>query len=150
LPALEDNGFTMYESAAILLHLADKFPEKGLAPAVGTNERAEYYQWISAVMTEADPVLVSILMHTRFLPEAERSAAVVEKSRQRFKAIAPIFQDRLQGREYVAGNKFTAADVLVGGMLAMANMLNLLDDFPGLKAYVGRMMGRPAAKKAFG
>lgn len=73
VPALEDNGFVMFESAAIVMQLADKYPEKGLAPAVGTTERAEYYQWILCAMTEAEPPLVTILMHTRFLPQAERS-----------------------------------------------------------------------------
>ncbi|HYH97735.1 glutathione S-transferase family protein [Hyalangium sp.] len=149
VPALEDGGFTMYESAAIIMYLADKYPEKGLAPALGTADRGAYYQWISFAMTEADPLLVTILMNTRFLPEAERSAAAVEKASQRFKVIAPIIQERMKGREYIVGNKFSAADVVVGGTLALANMLNALDGYPDLKAYLGRLMERPATKKAF-
>jgi glutathione S-transferase len=149
VPALEDSGFTMYESAAIIMYLADKYPEKGLAPALGTADRGAYYQWISFVMTEADPLLVSILMHTRFLPEAERSPAAIEKASQRFKVVAPVIDAHMKGREYVVGNKFSAADVMVGGCLALAQMLNSLDGYPNLKAYVGRLMERPAAKKAF-
>ena len=46
VPALDDGGTKIFESAAIILHLADAFPEKQLAPAPGTKERGLYYQWI--------------------------------------------------------------------------------------------------------
>lgn len=150
VPAMQDGGFTMFESAAIVMHLADKFPEKGLAPAVGSQERAEYYQWILFAMTEAEPPLVQILQHTRFLPEADRSPAVIEKSSKRFKTVATVIQDRLQGREYIVGNRFTAADIVLGGVVYFGNMLGQIGDHPGLQTYVKRLMERPAAKKAFG
>ncbi len=150
VPAMQDGGFTMFESAAIVMHLADKFPEKGLAPAVGSQERAEYYQWILFAMTEAEPPLVQILQHTRFLPEADRSPAVIEKSSKRFKTVASVIQDRMQGREYIVGNRFTAADIVLGGVVNFGNMLGQLGDHPGLQAYAKRLMERPAAKKAFG
>jgi len=149
VPALQDNGLTIFESAAIVMHLADKFPEKGLAPAVGSQERAEYYQWIVFAMTEAEPPLVQILQHTRFLPEAERQPAVIEKSSKRFKTVVNVIQDRLQGREYIVGNRFTAADIVLGGVMNFGSMLGQLGDHPALQAYVKRLMERPAAKKAF-
>jgi glutathione S-transferase len=149
VPALEDKGFVMIESAAIVMQLADKYPEKGLAPAVGTNERAEYYQWIFFAMTEAEPPLVTILFHTRILPEAQRSPAALEEAVKEFKPTADVLQDYLKGREYAVGNKFTAADVIVAGVLALANMLKQLDGHPGLQEYLKRMLERPAAKKAF-
>lgn len=151
LPAIEDNGFPLFESAAIVMHLADKYPEKGLAPAVGTNERGEYYQWILFGMTEAEPPLVSIIQNTRFLPEAERSPAVVERSSNRFKVVTAALEARMKGREYLVGDKFTAADLVVGGVLNFAKRLGQLgDDMPTLQAYVGRLMARPAAKKSYG
>jgi glutathione S-transferase len=148
VPALQDDGFTMFESAAIIMHLADKFPEKGLAPAAGSRERAEYYQWIVFAMTEVEPPLIQILQHTRFLPEAERQPAMIEKASTRAKTVATVIQDRLQGREYIVGNRFTAADVVMGGVLNLANRLGQLGDHPGLQAYVQRLLERPAAKKA--
>ncbi|MFL5347868.1 MAG: glutathione S-transferase family protein [Hyalangium sp.] len=148
LPAVEDNGKSLFESAAIVMHLADKHPEKKLAPAPGTHERGEYYQWILFAMVEAEQPIVAILQHTRFLPEAERSAAALEKATQRFKAVAAAIDARLKGREYLVGNAFTAADVVMGGVLVFANRFGLLADFPGLLAYVGRLTERPAAKKA--
>ncbi|WP_224362907.1 glutathione S-transferase family protein [Hyalangium versicolor] len=150
VPALEDNGFMLIESAAIVMHLADKYPEKGLAPAAGSNERGEYYQWIFFVMTEAEPSLVTIFLNTQILPEDQRDPAAVAQATERFKPAATVLQERLKGREYIVGNTFTAADVVVGGVLTLAHRVSRLGDFPGLQAYMGRMMERPAAKKAFG
>lgn len=150
VPAIEDQGFIMFESAAIVLQLADKYPEKGLAPAVGTNERAEYYQWIVCAMTEAEPPLATIFQHTRMLPEAERSPALVEKASKRFKLVADVVSERMQSREYIVGGRFTAADVVMGGVLALAGSLGQLGGHPVLQAYTQRLMERPAAKKAFG
>lgn len=150
VPALEDNGITIIESAAIVMHLADKYPEKGLAPAVGSNERGEYYQWILFAMTEAEPPLVTIFLNTRILPEDQRNPAAVAQAIERFKAPAAVLQERLKGREYIVGDKFSAADVVVAGVLTLGNRVDQLAEFPGLKAYMGRLMERPAAKKAFG
>jgi glutathione S-transferase len=150
LPAIEDNGVAMFESAAILMHLADKHPEKKLAPPPGTPERGEYYQWILFAMTEVESPLAAIAQHTRFLPEAERLPAVIERSSQRFKVVAKVLEERMKGREYIVGDSFTAADVVVGGVLFFANRMGQLgDDLPALKAYWSRLMARPAAKKGY-
>lgn len=151
LPAIEDDGVNLFESAAIIMHLADKYPEKRLAPAVGSTERGEYYQWILFAMTEAEAPLVTIMQHTRLLPEAERSPAVVERASKRFKAVAAVLEERLKGREYLLGNSFTAADVVLGGVLFFASRVGQLgDDLPTLKAYSTRLLARPAAKKGYG
>jgi glutathione S-transferase len=150
VPALEDNGFIMFESAAIVMQLADRYPEKGLAPAVGTNERAEYYQWILCAMTELEPPLVTILMHTRLLPEAQRSPAAIEEASKRFKGVAKVFEERLKGRQYIVGDTFTAADIVVGGVCFLATLVNQIGDQPVLQQYFKNLMERPAAKKAYG
>jgi glutathione S-transferase len=151
LPAIEDNGVPLFESAAILMYLADKYPEKGLAPAVGTPARGEYYQWILFAMTEVEAPLSTIAQHTRFLPEADRSPAVIERSSKRFKAVAAVLEARMKDREYLLGDTFTAADVVLGGVLFLATRVGQLgDDLPVLKAYSARLLARPAAKKGYG
>ncbi|ADO68403.1 glutathione S-transferase family protein [Stigmatella aurantiaca] len=151
LPAIEDNGFPLFESAAIVMQLADKYPEKRLAPAVGTNERGEYYQWILFAMTEAEQPISTIAQHTLFLPEADRSADAVARACKRFKAVAGVLEERLKGRDFILGNTFSAADVVLGGVLYFANIMRQLgDDTPLLKAYQERLMARPAAKKGYG
>ncbi|HYH99437.1 glutathione S-transferase family protein [Hyalangium sp.] len=149
VPALDTGEFTMFESAAIVMHLADKYPEKGLTPAVGTQERAEYYQWILLAMTEAEPPLITILLNTVIFPEAERQPAAIGPASQRFKVVASVIDKRMQGRDYIVGNTFTAADVVMTGVLRLGDRLGQLGDFPGLQAYVKRQLERPAAVRTF-
>ncbi|AKQ64911.1 Glutathione S-transferase [Myxococcus hansupus] len=150
LPAIEDDGGPLFESAAIIMQLADKYPEKKLAPPVGTYERGEYYQWILFAMTEMEPQLVTIAQHTRFLPEAERSTAAVTRASKRFQTVAAVLEARLKGRDFIVGNTFSAADVVLGGVLYFASLMEQLhDDLPALKAYRAHVLERPGAKTGY-
>src|SRR5207253_10153858 len=72
VPALQDEKTVVIESAAIIAHLADKFPEKALAPPPG--ERGAYYQWIVYAMATLEPLVITFNDHTRKLPEEQRIA----------------------------------------------------------------------------
>src|SRR5580700_2709800 len=74
VPALTDGEVTIFESAAICLYLADKFPEKKLAPPVGSPARGLYYQWIIYGMATMEAPILEAYLHTRGLPEEKRSA----------------------------------------------------------------------------
>ncbi|NOK20537.1 glutathione S-transferase family protein [Corallococcus carmarthensis] len=148
VPALEDGGQPVMESTAHLLHLADRFPEKGLAPAPGSPERAEYYQWISFAVTTLEPQLEDFLEHTQSLPEAQRVPALADRAVQRFHDAARVLDARLAGREFLVGSRFSAADVLMASLLAWAGALGRTKDFPGLQAYAKRHLARPAAQRA--
>src|SRR5580765_1002689 len=68
VPALVDGDVALFESAAICQYLADRFPEKRLAPPVGTPARGYYYQWIHFAMCTIEPPLVTIFLHTVMKP----------------------------------------------------------------------------------
>ena len=85
VPALVDGSLKLIESSAIVMHLADKFPEKKLAPALGGDDRASYYRWMVYVPATVDPVLEAITMHTRMLPEPKRVAAIAEEGKRKLK-----------------------------------------------------------------
>jgi len=148
MPALEDDGHAVFESAAILLHLADKFPEAGFAPALGTVERAEYYQWMMFCMATMEPPLSAYSAHSRFLPEHERVTAEAERGQKRFTDIARMLEEKLKGRSFLVGERFTAADVVMASILNWGGGMGLLEDFPALRSYVERQMARPAAQRA--
>lgn len=151
LPAIEDDGAPLFESAAIIMHLADKYPEKQLAPPVGAYERGEYYQWILFAMTEMEQPLIAIAQHTLFLPEAMRSGETVARAHKRFSEVASVLEERMKGRNFILGNTFSAADVVLGGALYFAKRIGqIADDMPTLRAYLDRLVERPAAKKGYG
>jgi len=148
VPVLEDDGLTMFESAAICLYLADKYPEKKLAPAVGSKERAPYYQWVVYTMATIEPPILDVFLNTVQLPEAERSAKVAEEGRKNFKDVAATLSKALEGKKYLLGDQFSAADVMVGSTLAWGSFMGLLEGLPVLQQYVARLNERPAAQRA--
>lgn len=149
VPALQDGPITLIESAAICMYLADKFPEKGLAPAVGTPERGLYYQWILYTIATVEPALGQIGQHTAFLPEGKRSPELAEEGRKRFAEAARHLEQWLTGKSYLLGEKFSAADVVIGTLLNWGRALGVLAEYPTLDAYASRLRDRPAFKKAY-
>jgi glutathione S-transferase len=142
VPALElDDGTVMFESAAICLQLADLHPEAGLTAPVGSPERGLVYQWVLFAMTELEGPLF------RWLAEL-REGVAESPARQRFADAAAALEVALDGRDWVLGERFTAADVLCASILAGAHSRELLEPWPGLRAYVVRAAARPAYARA--
>ena len=148
VPAYSDGEVTMFESAAICAYLADKFPDKRLAPPVGSAERGLYYQWLVYSMATMEPPVLKVFLNTRMLAEEKRSPAVAEEGRAQWKDVARVLQQAVEGKAFLLGEQFTAADVMVGSILGWAGFMGLLDGFPGLQTYVERLTSRPAFKRA--
>lgn len=148
VPALVDGDLALMESAAICAYLADKFPAAKLAPAVGTPERGRYYQWMVYSVATLEPPVIEIFMNTVMLPEAERSAAAVEKGRATFGEVAQVLEYNLGSRPFLLGEQFSAADVMVGSSLIWGQFLGLLKDRPVLAGYAERLAARPAYTRA--
>ena len=148
VPALIDGDLALFESAAICMYLADKYPEKKLAPALGTPARGLYYQWMVYSMATLEPPVLQTFLNTIMLPEAERSPAVVEKAKTQFADVARVLSNALAGRSFLLGEQFSAADVMIGSSLGWAGMMGLLADSPTLQAYVKQLTDRPAFQRA--
>jgi glutathione S-transferase len=149
VPALVDGDLTLFESAAICQYLAYSFPEKRLAPPVGTPARGLYYQWIHYAMSGLEPPILTIFMHTMRKPETERLPALVPEARGQLTAALAVVERALDGRPFILGNDFTAADVLVGSMLGWARRMRIIgDELPNVSGYVGRVTQRPAFRRA--
>jgi glutathione S-transferase len=146
VPALEDGGGVIVESAAIIMHLADQHPEKGLAPPLGSPERGRWYQWILYAMATLEPLVAIVSEQGRLAPE-ERSDALAQRMKARFVKESALAEQHLQGRESVL-DRFTAADVVLGSVLGWARMIGMCDERPNCAAYAKAMLARPAAKKA--
>jgi glutathione S-transferase len=149
VPALVDGDVKLFESAAICEYLADRFPEKRLAPAVGTPARGYYYQWIHFAMSTLEPPLITLFLHTAMKPEAERIPQLVPPARDQLRAALSVLEHALAGKTFLVGEEIGTADVMVGSTLAWAQMLGLISaGAPSTGAYLGRLMGRPAFQRA--
>ena len=150
VPTLVDGDLALFESAAICQYLADKFPERGLAPPVGTPARGLYYQWVQYAMSNLDPQVIAIFHHTIFLPEVERIPAIAEHSRQQLAASLAVVERALTGRPYIVGDDFTAADVVLGSTLVWARELGFVrrTDSPATVGYLERLTARPGFQRA--
>ena len=150
VPTLVDDDLVLFESAAICQYLADKFPDKHLAPAICTPARGLYYQWIHFAMSGLEPPAVTIFQHTVMKPEAERNPTLVAEARTQLGAALKVVDAALAGRDYILGKEFTAADVMVGSTLNWCQMMGMIDGggLPNVQGYLGRLAARPAAQRA--
>lgn len=149
VPAYRTNDYTMVESVAIVLQLIDEFPKKGLAPAPGTPERAEYYQWCVFSSSELDPALSDVMLHSMHLPEDRRIPEIAERGRERFAARGAMLSKALEGRDYLLGSAFSGADIIIGYCCNWAAYTGQIEDHPALVDYYARLQQRPAFQKVF-
>ncbi len=149
VPALADEGKVIYESSAIAAYLADKFPEKGLAPLPGSAERGEYYQWLFFATATVEPAVIQYMNHTMRLPESQRDASQADEARKSLMTFAEVINNALWGKNYLVNDQFSTADVLIGGGLLFASMLKVpFDSFSSLPPYMKRLTERPAWKRS--
>ncbi len=149
VPAIEDGDVVMFESGAILEYILEKYGKGRLAPAPGTPGRAAFLQWVYFSEATALPPIGDIVRHTLFKPEPERIPAVVEDARGRLGATFAVVEKALEGKPYLLGRDFSAADIMMGVTLHIARRLSSLEDrFTNLTAYLGRLESRPAFRKA--
>jgi glutathione S-transferase len=144
VPAIDDGEGFVFESAAILLQLADLHPEARLIAPVGTHQRALVYQWFSFGLTEIERPAVE-LFAARRRSDAEAEAEALE----RFLLAAAVVEQALDGHDYLVGDQFSVADILCSGVLAIARRLELLETLPQIAAYLERLDARPARQRAY-
>jgi glutathione S-transferase len=144
VPALVDGDLVLTESVAIVLYLAEKYPEKRFIPS-DLAERGQHYRWLLFTTTELEQPLWRIARHTNVYPEELRLPADVAIARREFQEMAAILDAHMQGRRFVVGDGPTVADFVTGYTLDWANECGLLEGFPTLRAYMDRLYARPNA-----
>lgn len=149
VPVLEmSDGHHLFESAAICLHLADLKPEKGLAPLLGSLNRAKMNQWLHFGLNELDAYLWVIARNEWFYGD-KKSQEAVDQSKMMLDHSLQVLSEHLEENEWLIGTDFTVADIIVGQTLFWASMLELpLSDT--LNAYMGKCRDRdhfPDVKK---
>ncbi len=140
VPAIVDGDVAMAESAAICLYVADKYAAGTLAPEVNDSRRGKYLYW-----TLYTPGVVEPAMAEKF--------SKVEPNRGRngwgdFEQMIHVFDTALDGREWILGEQFTAADVMLGSSAVFMRMFEMLPATRNISDYADRCMARTAFRKA--
>ena len=143
VPVIEDEDGFVFESLAILLHIADLHPEAGLIPPVGSHDRALVYQWSVFGMTELETAVLEVFVARR-KEDKERIDAGVES----FREAAAVIEDALDDGDYLVGGRFTVADLVCGAVLLFARRAELIEGMPRIAGYLERLEARPARERA--
>ncbi|WP_417450979.1 glutathione S-transferase family protein [Kordiimonas sp.] len=142
IPALVDGDVVVTETAAICAYIADKFPEKGLAPALGTAERGKYYRYLFVPGTTLEPMFTVASLGIQDYPAKSAGFGDLKRCLATIEAMTPE-------TDWVLGRGFTAADVVFGGILDMAVQFGWLKaPSKRVAAYVERIRSRPAYQKS--
>ncbi|NER46586.1 MAG: glutathione S-transferase family protein [Symploca sp. SIO1B1] len=150
VPVLVDDEITIFESAAICAYLADKYPEKAMAPSPGTPARGYYYQWLFYASLTLEPPVEKFLFHAlphlpeKLLPHKQYTQVSLPEIKQWFTKVCEPLNEVLRDNNYLVDNRFSAADVVTGGVLLWALKLGMLKEDNPVKAYITHLMERPA------
>lgn len=150
MPVLEENGFVLWESNAIVQYLATKKPESGLLPLEETA-RANVTRWQFWESTTFDPPLATLMFERVVKNLFGRGApdpAEVEKGLKRFHQAATVLEGQLNRSAWVCGKELTVADFAIGSGLIYAAQAQLpLADYPNIQRWYGQLSKLPAWEK---
>lgn len=141
VPAIVHKGRVVTECAGICAYLADVFPEAGLGPL--PEEKAAYYRWL---FFAAGPVEQAVTNHAAgFVPTAERRRMFGYGN---YDLAVDVLEQAVSAHPYIAGSRFTAADVYVGSQVAWGTQFGTLPKRDAFIAYVARLTARDAYSRA--
>ena len=137
VPALLDGDALVTEQVGIFLFLAERFPERGLAPAVGDPLRGPYLRWMTFYGSSFEPACVDRAMQRE--PGSRAMSPYGD-----YDTVIRTVTDQLARGPYLLGDRFSAADVLWGGALGWLTLFGIVEKTPVVAAYVERVTSRPA------
>lgn len=138
LPVLVDGDIKIYESSAIALYIADKYPEARLAPAIDAPERGRYLSLMVFATSQLEPAMGDTLLSVATQPA---------RGWNDFETTQDVVEAELGDGPYLFGDWFTAADVMIGSMFLWMRMFKAGDERPAIKAYADRLVARPHGLK---
>jgi glutathione S-transferase len=145
VPTYEEDGLVLFESGAILLHIASR--SDVLMPP-GEKNRARVSVWMFAALNSIEPHIQNLtaidLFHADQDWAKQRRPGALQLAESRLKSLS----DWLDGRDYLEDNRFTVADLLMTTVLRSPRHCDLLAQYPALDAYRLRCEARPAFKRA--
>ncbi len=143
VPALTHDGQVVTECAAICAYLADAFPAAGLAPPPGDKLRAPYYRWLFFAAGPIEAAITNKAMQFE-VPDGKQAMAGYGS----LELTMGTIENALTGRDYLAGDRFSAADLYMGAQLGWGMMFGIVEKRPAFVAYFDRLSARAAHIRA--
>lgn len=141
VPSIRHGETTVTECAAICAYLADAFPDAGLAPPSG--ERGAYYRWLFFAAGPVEAAVTNKALGVE-VPADKRGMAGYGS----LEAVVSTLEKAVDENEYLAGDRFSAADVYVGAQVGWGLQFGTIDKRPAFERYVARITDRDAYRRA--
>jgi glutathione S-transferase len=143
VPAIRHGETVVTEAAAICAYLADAFPDAGLAPPPGNPRRGTYYRWLFFAAGPVEAVVTGKALGLLAPPDKKTMAGYGS-----YEEVLDTLEQAVGCEAYLCGDHFSAADLYLGSQLGFAMRFGMIEPRPAFASYVGRLMERPAAKRA--
>ncbi|MBV9078301.1 MAG: glutathione S-transferase family protein [Methylobacteriaceae bacterium] len=143
VPAIRHGNTVVTENAAICAYLADVFPQAKLAPEPGSRERGAYYRWLFVAAGPLEQAATNRALKVSVPAEREPMMGYGT-----YEKLMDVLDGLVSETEYVAGGRFSAADVYLGSHLAFGMQFGTIEKRPAFERYVERISARPAAVRA--
>lgn len=152
IPVLLDDGQAIFESAAIMLHLVDQHPQAGMAPAIGTPQRAQFYQWLVFLTNSLQEAQMLWFYPERLVCEDQAAAAKIKQAaEQRMGGFLDVIEGHLAGNgPYFLGEQISAADLYLTMLARWSRAMNKPPrSRPGIARLLDLTTNRPSVKRAY-
>ncbi len=155
IPVLTDGDFVLYETAAICLYLCDRYPAAGLAPALGSKERAHFYKWLVWLTNTLQATLLIYFYPERWVAEGNAAGAVEVKAQAQHKigSLLDQLDDELarHGGPWLLGESYSALDPYAMMLCRWTRGFSSAParDRTQLGPYLQRVLARPAVQRVF-
>lgn len=141
VPAIKHGGTVVTEAGAICCYLADAFPAAGLAPAIGDTARGAYLRWLFFSPSCIEPAMADKAFQRPPVPANTAGHGD-------FDTVMDTVSQAVSQGDYLLGDRFSAADVVLGSTLRFGMMFGVIPRRPEFEAYAGRLASRPALQRA--
>jgi glutathione S-transferase len=140
VPAIEDGPARLSDSGAIAIYVADQYPKAQLGPPVGHPDRARFLQWVTYTNSVIEPAMLEKVAKLESKPTSYGWGS--------FDLMLGTLRGELEKGEWILGDRFSAADVLIGTAAYFLKQFGLMGDDPVIGPYVARCAARPAWQRA--
>lgn len=153
LPALTDGALVLYETAAICLHLCDTYPSAGMAPALGSTERAHFYKWLMWLTNTLQSTLIAYFYPERWVNagNVDGASEVKAHAQEKINGMLHLLDAELTrlGGPWFAGDAYSVLDPYVFTLCRWTRNFSShpARSFSALGPYLQRVLQRPATQK---